>query len=114
MEALVAGLHDEEHIALVKQTLTAPGTLTAALKYYRGLLEAGQQRRLPMNDMQVPTLTIYGDNDATAMYAAKEEKFFTGPYRRVRSPMSDISRIWSANRRSPTSCSGLFREHGRA
>lgn len=74
---------NDEHIRSVKQTLGSPGTMAAALKYYSGLFESGRARRLPMNEMHTPTLTIYGGNDPTARYSAKEEPFFTGPYKRI-------------------------------
>lgn len=74
---------NDEHLASIKETLSAPGTLTAALKYYPGLFNAGFDRRLPMNKMATPTLTIYGGNDPTARYSEKEGAFFTGPYHRI-------------------------------
>lgn len=74
---------NEAHLASIKETLSSPGTMEAALKYYAGLFDAGRERRLPMNEMPTPTLTIYGGNDPTARYSAKEEPFFTGPYRRI-------------------------------
>ncbi|HEY6964363.1 MAG TPA: alpha/beta hydrolase [Erythrobacter sp.] len=36
-----------------------------------------------MNTIATPTLTIYGANDPTSIYAAKERPFFTGPYDRI-------------------------------
>ena len=74
---------DDEHLRSIKQTLSSPGTMAAALKYYGGLFEAGRTRRLPMNQMHTPTLTIYGSNDPTAKFSAKEEPFFQGPYQRI-------------------------------
>lgn len=74
---------NEDHLRSIKQTLSSPGTMAAALKYYGGLFNAGFERRLPMNSMQAPTLTIYGGNDPTARYSMKEEPFFKGPYRRI-------------------------------
>lgn len=74
---------DDAHLRSIKETLSSPGTMTAALKYYGGLFHAGRERWLPMNEMHTPTLTIYGSNDPTARYAAKEEPFFKGPYRRI-------------------------------
>jgi pimeloyl-ACP methyl ester carboxylesterase len=74
---------NDEHLASIKETLRSPGTLAAALKYYPGLFDAGRARRLPMNEMHTPTLTIYGGNDPTARYSAKEEPFFKGPYKRI-------------------------------
>jgi len=76
-------LQDEDHLRSVKETLSSPGTMAAALKYYRGLFNASRERRLPMNEMRTPTLTIYGGNDPTARYSSKEAAFFKGPYRSI-------------------------------
>lgn len=75
--------NDVEHIRSIKETLSSPGTMAAALRYYGGLTEAGRMGRLPINEMQTPTLTIYGGNDPTARYSVKEEPLFKGPHRRV-------------------------------
>ncbi|MGY4497195.1 pimeloyl-ACP methyl ester carboxylesterase [Bradyrhizobium sp. GM24.11] len=75
--------NDVEHIRSIKETLSSPGTMAAALKYYGGLTEAGRMGRLPINEMQTPTLTIYGGNDPTARYSVKEEPLFKGPHKRV-------------------------------
>ena len=72
---------NDEHLRSIKQTLSSPGTMTAALKYYGGLFNAG--KRLPMNEMHTPTLTIYGSNDPTAKYSIKEEPLFKGPHKRI-------------------------------
>src|SRR6516225_2041472 len=53
-------IKNDEHLRSVKQTLSSPGTMTAALKYYGGLTDAGCKGRLPINEMHTPTLTIYG------------------------------------------------------
>lgn len=74
---------DPEHIRSIKETLSSPGTMAAALRYYGGLTEAGRMGRLPINEMQTPTLTIYGSNDPTARYSVKEEPLFKGPHQRV-------------------------------
>jgi pimeloyl-ACP methyl ester carboxylesterase len=74
---------NDEHLASIKQTLRSPGTMKAALQYYKGLFDAGIARRLPMNEMHTPTLTIYGSNDPTARYSVKEEPLFKGPHQRV-------------------------------
>lgn len=75
--------NDVEHIRSIKETLSSPGTMAAALRYYGGLTEAGRMGRLPINEMQTPTLTIYGGNDPTARYSVKEEPLFKGPHKRV-------------------------------
>lgn len=74
---------NDEHLRSIKETLSSPGTMSAALKYYGGLFNAGYAGRLPMNDMHTPTLTIYGSNDPTARYSEKEEPLFKGPHRRI-------------------------------
>jgi len=74
---------NDEHLRSIKETLSSPGTMAAALKYYGGLFDAGIARRLPMNEMHTPTLTIYGSNDPTARYSVKEERFFKGPHKRI-------------------------------
>ncbi|MGY3577668.1 alpha/beta fold hydrolase [Bradyrhizobium sp. USDA 4504] len=76
-------LQNDEHLRSVKETLSSPGTMKAALKYYNGLVDAGVAGRLPINDMHTPTLTIYGGNDPTARYSIKEEPLFKGPHRRI-------------------------------
>ena len=74
---------NDEHLRSIKETLSSPGTMSAALKYYRGLIDAGHMGRLPMNEMHTPTLTIYGGNDPTARYSLMEEPLFKGPHERV-------------------------------
>lgn len=74
---------NDEHLRSVKQTLSSPGTMAAALKYYGGLFNAGFAGRLPMNEMHTPTLTIYGGNDPTAKYSVKEEPLFKGSHKRI-------------------------------
>jgi pimeloyl-ACP methyl ester carboxylesterase len=74
---------NDEHIRSVKQTLGSPGTMAAALKYYGGLTDAAITGRLPINEMHMPTLTIYGSNDPTAKYSPKEELLFKGPHQRI-------------------------------
>jgi pimeloyl-ACP methyl ester carboxylesterase len=71
---------NDAHLRSIKETLSSPGTMTAALKYYGGLFNSG---RLPMNEMHTPTLTIYGSNDPTARYSVKEEPLFKGPHKRI-------------------------------
>jgi len=75
-------LKNDEHLRSVKETLSSPGTMAAALKYYGGLTD-GIRSGLPMNEMHTPTLTIYGSNDPTARYSVKEERFFKGPHKRI-------------------------------
>jgi pimeloyl-ACP methyl ester carboxylesterase len=91
---------NDAHLRSIKETLSAPGTMTAALKYYAGLFDAGRAGRLPMNEMHTPTLTIYGGNDPTARYSAKEELFSRGLINVSSCPMSGTSRISSVRPKS--------------
>lgn len=72
-----------EHLRSVKATLGSPGTMAAALKYYPGLFHSARERRIEMNEMDTPTLTIYGSNDPTARYSVMEEPLFKGPHQRI-------------------------------
>jgi pimeloyl-ACP methyl ester carboxylesterase len=74
---------NDAHLRSIKETLSSPGTMAAALKYYRGLFDAGYTGRLSMNEMHTPTLTIYGSNDPTARYSMMEESLFKGPHERI-------------------------------
>src|ERR1700710_1249350 len=74
---------NDEHIRSVKETLSSPGTMKAALKYYNGLVDAGVAGRLPINDMHTPPLRIYGGTHPTARYSIKEEPLFKGPHQRI-------------------------------
>jgi pimeloyl-ACP methyl ester carboxylesterase len=74
---------NDDHLRSIKETLRSPGTMAAALEYYPGLFNSARQRRLPMNEMYTPTLTIYGSNDPTARYSVKEEPLFKGPHKRI-------------------------------
>src|SRR5262249_19168248 len=74
-------LKNDDHIRSVKQTLSAPGSLEAALAYYPALLKAVGSERYPVNLTTTPTLTIYGEADIANKYAALEEPIFKGPYR---------------------------------
>lgn len=74
---------DPEHVRSVKETLSAPGTLRAALSYYRQLYQAAITRTFPVGPIATPTLSLFGANDPTAKYAHLEEAVFRGMYRRV-------------------------------
>lgn len=60
--------------------------LPVALRYYRDLYLALKGRTFPTGDIYVPTLSIFGDNDPTAKYSAREEPFYKGPYKRIVQP----------------------------
>jgi len=74
---------DPEHVRSVKETLSAPGTLKAALSYYRQLYQSAITRTFPVGPIATPTLSVFGANDPTAKYAQLEESVFRGIYRRV-------------------------------
>ena len=74
---------DPEHVRSVKETLSAPGTLRAALSYYRQLYQAAITRTFPMGPIGPPTLSLFGANDPSAKYAHLEEPAFRGIYRRI-------------------------------
>jgi pimeloyl-ACP methyl ester carboxylesterase len=74
---------NDEHLRSIKETLSSPGTMTAALKYYGGLSDAVREGRLPLNEMHTPTLTIYGSTDPTARYPAVIAPLFKGPYKNI-------------------------------
>lgn len=74
---------DPEHVRSVKETLSAPGTLKAALSYYRQLYQSAITRTFPVGPIATPTLSVFGANDPTAKYAQLEESVFRGIYQRV-------------------------------
>lgn len=76
-------LDDPEHVARVKATLSQPGVLAAALSYYPALAAAALDGSVPIGPIGVPYLSVFGADDPTARYAAQEEEWFKGPYRRV-------------------------------
>lgn len=73
----------EARIRSVKQTLSTPGCLKAALSYYPALFAAAKAGQIPVGEIKTATLTIYGATDVSGKYAAMEEVMFKGPYRRV-------------------------------
>jgi pimeloyl-ACP methyl ester carboxylesterase len=74
---------NDEHLRSVKETLSSPDTMTAALKYYVGWNNAVRTGRLPMNEMHTPTLTVYGSTDPTARYSVAIKPLFKGPYNNI-------------------------------
>jgi pimeloyl-ACP methyl ester carboxylesterase len=75
---------NEAHVRSVKQTLSAPGNLKAALAYYPAFFAAAAAGQIPVKPITTPTLTIYGSEDPTSTrYSALEEPMFKGPYQRV-------------------------------
>jgi len=80
------------HLSSIKATLSSPGTMNAALKYYAGLFNSGG--RLPMNAMHTPTLTIYGQHDdRPPRYSVEGRTALQGAAQAYRAcPTSDTSR----------------------
>lgn len=74
------------HVARVKKTLNEPGVVAAVLGYYRGLV------RIPVDkpdfyakatqNIQVPMLVVYGEDDPARAVSVGEGPFFDGEYRR--------------------------------
>lgn len=84
------GLEDPEQVASAKRTLAAPGTLEAAIAYYRAIFDPARWdpalegvRRDAGRPIEVPTLLLFGADDGClgAEFARGSEGFFTGPYR---------------------------------
>ena len=71
-----------ERLRSVKETLSAPGSLKAALGYYPAFFAAAAAGNIPVGPISTPTLTIYGGADLSCKYAAQEEPLFKGSYRR--------------------------------
>ncbi|MEU1297181.1 alpha/beta hydrolase [Streptomyces sp. NPDC005840] len=81
-----AGALSEEQIARYVRTHTRPGTLRAALKWYRaGTLQNDGE---PLGPVTVPTTHIWSENDpAVGLFAAERTAdHVTGEYRFVRLP----------------------------
>ena len=81
------GHQDPEQIARAKATLSTPGTVEAALGYYRALAtlrETHPQTAARMRDAgSVPTLAVFGVNDPPHVLSEGEESSFSAEYRRV-------------------------------
>ncbi len=83
-----AGYRDAAHIASVKAMLARPGVLTAALGYYRAMLDATKGdpalaalRCLMQRPIAVPTLALCGADDMRAELMTDQGSHFTGEYR---------------------------------
>lgn len=86
--------HQEKaHLAQIKHMLAQPGTLAAAIGYYRALLRSDYRDpaladvydRLD-DPIHVPTLAICGGDDIRARVMSRQSHFFDGPYRYVEVP----------------------------
>jgi pimeloyl-ACP methyl ester carboxylesterase len=82
------GHDDAEHIAVIKAMLARPGVLTAALGYYRAMLDASKGdpalaglRALIERPIAVPTLALCGADDLRAELMTDQGRYFSGEYR---------------------------------
>lgn len=74
------------HVARVKRTLREPGVVAAVLGYYRGLVRIPSAKpdffKQATQNIEVPTLVVYGEDDPARAVSAGERPFFDGEYRR--------------------------------
>ncbi|HEX8707139.1 MAG TPA: alpha/beta hydrolase [Pyrinomonadaceae bacterium] len=86
------GSFTDADIAVYKEALRAPGTLTAAINYYRAnvfsmfIKKRGENEELSDGRVRVPTLFIYGEQDhAIVPETVRNVKAYVdAPYREVR------------------------------
>jgi pimeloyl-ACP methyl ester carboxylesterase len=78
------GYEDPDHLADVKKTLGTPGTMEAALGYYRALIAAADGSGPPevLSEIKVPTLSVWGGLDPVIALAEGEAALFPNGYRR--------------------------------
>lgn len=81
------GYEDPAHLVRIKQTLAAPGSLAAAINYYRAALNprrcdpALEKIRARMDRaISVPTLALCGSLDIRRFPMRTQQEFFSGPY----------------------------------
>jgi pimeloyl-ACP methyl ester carboxylesterase len=77
---------DSTHLQRVKKTLREPGVAEALLGYYRGLVRVPSEKpqffaRATQN-INVPMLVVFGEDDAARVISEGERPFFDGEYRR--------------------------------
>ena len=82
------GFEDPDHVASVKRTLAADGSLTAALTYYRATFDPARMdpalddaRQRLTGSISVPTLLVFGKDDPLGVFAEAHRPFFTGEFR---------------------------------
>ena len=82
------GLEDPEHISSVKRTLAHDGALTAALGYYRAMFAPDRMdpsldnvRAKFGNQISVPTLAVFPEDDPLGVFAEAHRPFFSGEFR---------------------------------
>jgi pimeloyl-ACP methyl ester carboxylesterase len=83
-----SGYVDPEHLVCVKRTLDAPGSLEAALGYYRAGFDRARQDATLVHVAEainqvtpVPMHAVFGDRDIKRHLAATQHELFAGPYR---------------------------------
>ena len=81
------GAFTSQDLKMYEQALEKPGSLTAALNYYRQLLHINTLRELlvePMRQILAPTMLIWGEDDFALNRSLTEdmEGFFMHPLRR--------------------------------
>lgn len=90
------GAFTDDDISAYKAALSQPGTLTAAINYYRAnVFRSIFARKKPIDEQRnikvsMPTLFIYGELDVAVKPATVRgiDRFVAGPYREVRIPDS--------------------------
>jgi pimeloyl-ACP methyl ester carboxylesterase len=80
------GIEDAGHIKSVKETLSAPGAVEAALGYYRAILQfplthPELSQKVQFQPATVPTLTVFGGNDPGFARAEDDGRFFAAEHR---------------------------------
>ena len=77
---------DPGHLARVKKTLSEPGVVPALLSYYRGLVRIPSTKpdffKRATENIKVPMLVVYGEDDPARSVSESERPFFDGEYRR--------------------------------
>lgn len=78
---------DQRHLDRVKQTLSQPGVIPALLSYYRRLVRIPRDKpgfyKAATQNIKVPTLVVYGEDDPARAVSENERPYFDGEYRRV-------------------------------
>jgi len=78
---------DRAHVARVKRTLAAKGSLAAAIGYYRAAFDPAKQdptqadvRARLEQPIRVPTLALCGGDDIRGDVMERQKEHFAGPY----------------------------------
>ena len=77
---------DPNHLARVKRTLGEPGVVEGLLGYYRGLVRIPSAKpdfyERATQNIDVPMLVVYGEDDPARVLSEDERPYFDGQYRR--------------------------------